>query len=82
MDRRRRRELRPARWCITDEYTQDVPEAGVKQNGKLSAGEDTADNGGLHIALAGLQNTFKSQGKNLESPSGNGVTELQNFFLS
>ena len=32
--------------CITDEYTQDVPEAGVKQNGKLSAGEDTADNGG------------------------------------
>ena len=49
--------------CITDEYTQDVPEAGVKQNGKLSAGEDTADNGGVHIALAGLQNTLKSQGK-------------------
>jgi predicted metalloendopeptidase len=68
--------------CITDEYTQDVPEAGVKQNGKLSAGEDTADNGGLHIALAGLENTLKSQGKNLESPSGNGITELQNFFLS
>jgi putative endopeptidase len=68
--------------CITDEYTQDVPEAGVKQNGKLSAGEDTADNGGLHIALAGLENTLKSQGKNLESQSTNGVTELQNFFLS
>ena len=68
--------------CITDEYTQDVPEAGVKQNGKLSAGEDTADNGGLHIALAGLENTLKSQGKNLESQSSNGDTELQNFFLS
>jgi|SRR5215813_4585984 len=27
----------------TDQYTQDVPEAGVKQNGKLSLGEDTAD---------------------------------------
>ena len=27
-----------------DEYTQQVPEAGVKQNGKLSLGEDTADN--------------------------------------
>ena len=25
---------------------------------------------------------MKSQGKNLESPSGNGITELQNFFLS
>jgi putative endopeptidase len=68
--------------CITDEYTQDVPEAGVKQNGKLSAGEDTADNGGLHIALAGLENTLKAQGRNLESQSSNGITELQNFFLS
>jgi len=68
--------------CITDEYTQDVPEAGVKQNGKLSAGEDTADNGGVHIALAGLQNTLKSQGKSLDQPAANGETELQNFFLS
>ena len=68
--------------CITDEYTQDVPEAGVKQNGKLSAGEDTADNGGVRIALAGLQNTLKSQGKDLDGKSQDGGTELQNFFLS
>jgi putative endopeptidase len=67
--------------CISDEYTQDVPEAGVKQNGKLSQGEDTADNGGIHIALAGLENTLKSQGKTLESPAGNGLTEEQSFFL-
>jgi predicted metalloendopeptidase len=68
--------------CITDEYTQDVPEAGVKQNGKLSAGEDTADNGGVHIALAGLQNTLKAEGKSLDQQSATGATELQNFFLS
>jgi predicted metalloendopeptidase len=68
--------------CITDEYTQDVPEAGVKQNGKLSAGEDTADNGGVHIALAGLQNTLKSQGKSLDQQAANGAAELQNFFMS
>lgn len=68
--------------CITDEYTQDVPEAGVKQNGKLSAGEDTADNGGVHITLAGLENTLKSQGKDLDSPAPDGLTELQNFFLA
>jgi putative endopeptidase len=68
--------------CITEEYTQDVPEAGVKQNGKLSAGEDTADNGGIHIALAGLQATLKSQGRDLDQPAQNGATELQNFFLS
>jgi len=68
--------------CISDEYTQDVPEAGVKQNGKLSLGEDTADNGGVHIALAGLEDSLKSQGKDLDSPAADGMTELQTFFLS
>jgi endothelin-converting enzyme/putative endopeptidase len=68
--------------CISDEYTQDVPEAGVKQNGKLSQGEDTADNGGIHIALAALENTLKSQGKSLDSPAADGMTQLQAFFLS
>ena len=68
--------------CIQDEYTQDVPEAGVKQNGKLSAGEDTADNGGVHLALAALQNTLKSQGKDLDTSAPDGLTESQNFFLA
>jgi len=68
--------------CIKDEYTQDVPEGGVKQNGELSAGEDTADNGGIHIALAALQNTLRAQGKNLDSPGADGLTQLQTFLLS
>jgi putative endopeptidase len=68
--------------CIQTEYTQEVPEAGVKQNGKLSAGEDTADNGGIHLAMSALQNTLKSEGKALDSPTTDGLTELQNFFLS
>ncbi|HEY1264866.1 MAG TPA: M13 family metallopeptidase, partial [Terriglobales bacterium] len=68
--------------CISDQYTQEVPEAGVKQNGKLSQGEDTADNGGIHIAMAGLENKLKSEGKTLDSPAGNGLTQLQTFFLS
>jgi putative endopeptidase len=68
--------------CIQDEYTQDVPEAGVKQNGKLSAGEDTADNGGARLTLAALQNTLKSQGKDLDTPAPDGLTESQNFFLA
>jgi putative endopeptidase len=70
--------------CIQDEYTQDVPEAGpgVRQNGKLSAGEDTADNGGVHIALAGLEGTLKSQGKTVDSKAESGLTQLQTFFLS
>jgi len=68
--------------CIADEYTQDVPEAGVKQNGKLSLGEDTADNGGIHIAMAGLQKTLESQGKELDSAAADDLTQLQTFFLS
>jgi putative endopeptidase len=68
--------------CIQDEYTQDIPEAGVRQNGALSAGEDTADNGGIHIALSALENTLTSNGKTLDGPAEGGLTELQTFFLS
>jgi putative endopeptidase len=68
--------------CISDEYTENVPEAGVQQNGKLTLGEDTADNGGIHIALAGLDSTLKSQQKTLDSPADGGLTQLQTFFLS
>ncbi len=68
--------------CITDEYTQDVPEAGVKQNGELSAGEDTADNGGIHIALAGLKDKLQSEGKTLDTMTKDDLTQLQTFFLS
>ena len=68
--------------CIADEYTQEVPEAGVKQNGKLSLGEDTADNGGIHIALGGLENALKTEGKALDSPAKDGISELQTFFLA
>jgi len=70
--------------CIAAEYTQDVPEAGpgVKQNGRESQGEDTADNGGIHITLGALDNTLKSEGKTLDSPGEGGATQLQNFFLA
>ena len=40
--------------CIADEYTEFVPEAGVQQNGRLTQGENTADNGGIHLALSAL----------------------------
>jgi putative endopeptidase len=68
--------------CISDEYTQEIPEAGVKQNGLLTQGEDTADNGGIYLALIGLENTLKQQGKTLDTKGDDGLTELQRFFLS
>ena len=68
--------------CISDEYTEDIPEAGVKQNGKLTLGEDTADNGGVHLTLSALDSTLKSKGKNLDSAADGGLTQLQTFFLA
>jgi putative endopeptidase len=67
--------------CISTEYTQDVPEAGVKQNGLLTQGEDTADNGGIHLALNALENTLKQQGKSLDDKGPDGWTYRQLFFL-
>jgi len=70
--------------CIADEYTQDVPEAGtgVKQNGLLTQGEDTADNGGIHLALYALETSLKQQGKSLDDKGPDGWTYRQRFFLS
>ncbi len=70
--------------CISDEYTQDVPDAGpgVKQNGLLTQGEDTADNGGIHLALNSLEASLKQQGKSLDDKGADGWTYRQRFFLS
>jgi putative endopeptidase len=70
--------------CISDEYTQEVPEAGtgVKQNGLLTQGEDTADNGGIHLALNALEITLKQQGKSLDDKGPDGWTYRQRFFLA
>ena len=70
--------------CISDEYTQEVPDAGpgVKQNGLLTQGEDTADNGGVHLSLNALEADLKKQGKSLDDKGPDGWTYRQRFFLS
>ena len=68
--------------CIVDQYSQEIPEYGVKQNGNLTAGEDTADNGGLHLAILALENIYKSEGKSLDAPEADGLTARQRFFLA
>jgi endothelin-converting enzyme/putative endopeptidase len=70
--------------CISDEYTQLVPEAGpdVKQNGLMTQGEDTADNGGLHLALLALQMELGREGKSLNEKGADGFTTLQRFFIA
>jgi putative endopeptidase len=70
--------------CISDEYTQEVPEAGpgVKQDGHLTQSEDTADNGGTRLALKALEARLKKNGVGLDEKGADGWTARQRFFLS
>jgi len=54
----------------------------VQQNGKLTQGEDTADNGGLYLALSALAEDLKQQGKSLDDKDSHGLTNLQRFFIA
>ena len=50
-------------------------------NGKLTLGENTADNGGLRIAYLALENTLAAEHKTVDEKVG-GYTEAQRFFIS
>ncbi len=69
--------------CVASEYTGPVPGlAGVTQNGKLTQGEDTADNGGINLSLSALTADLKQQGKTINDKDANGLTNLQRFFIA
>jgi putative endopeptidase len=63
--------------CIANEYSNFSPVPGVHLNGKLSLGENTADNGGVRLALMALVTTIGNQ-----RPKIDGFTPEQRFFLS
>ena len=65
--------------CIRDEYSGFVAIDDVHVNGALTLGENTADNGGIRIALRALHKVLKAQGK--ENEVVNGFTPDQRFFL-
>jgi len=69
--------------CFANEYTVPVPGVpGAQQNGKLTQGEDTADNGGIHLALSAVTEALKQQGKTLDDKDDHGLTNLQRFFIA
>ena len=68
--------------CIAKEYTQAIPEAGVQQDGHLTQGEDTADNGGLHLAFLALEDALKREGRQMDARESDGLTPRQRFFES
>ena len=48
--------------CVSDEYGGFEAAPGQMQNGKLTLGENAADNGGIRIAFRALQETLAKQG--------------------
>ena len=67
--------------CIADEYSNFVAVDDLKLNGKLTLGENTADNGGARIALAALEHMIADDKTGKEGQKIDGYTPEQRFFL-
>ena len=65
--------------CVVDEYDQFVAVDDVHVRGKLTLGENTADNGGLRIAHMALMKSLADASKQTEKIDG--FTPEQRFFL-
>ena len=64
--------------CIADEYSSFAVLPGVHINGKLTLGENTADNGGARIAHMALLSSLAGK----TAPKIDGFTPEQRFFLA
>jgi|HubBroStandDraft_1064217.scaffolds.fasta_scaffold01572_4 putative endopeptidase len=67
--------------CVADEYSNFVAVDNMKLNGRLTLGENTADNGGARIALAALERLIAEDKTGKEGQSIDGFTPEQRFFL-
>ena len=67
--------------CIADEYSNFIAVDDLKLNGKLTLGENTADNGGARIALAALEHVIADDKTGKEGQKIDGYTPEQRFFL-
>ena len=62
--------------CVANEYSGFTAVDDVKLNGRLTLGENTADNGGIRNALMALKDTLKGKEDKVD-----GLTPEQRFFL-
>ena len=65
--------------CFADSYSNFTVAPNVHVNGKLTLGENTADNGGVRIALMALMDTI---GREQAAKKIDGFTPEQRFFIS
>jgi putative endopeptidase len=71
--------------CIADEYSGFEAAPGQNLNGRLTLGENTADNGGLRIAFRALQETLAKEGAAAKpgyvDGKRDGYTPEQRYFI-
>jgi putative endopeptidase len=68
--------------CLVNEYGEFTSVDDIKVNGKLTLGENTADNGGARLALmAMLARAAVTSSQPEVSAGGKGYTQEQQFFL-
>jgi putative endopeptidase len=67
--------------CIANEYSNFVAVDDLKLNGRLTLGENTADNGGARIALMTLERVIAQDKTGKEERKIDGYTPEQRFFL-
>jgi putative endopeptidase len=67
--------------CVADEYSGFVAVDDLKLNGRLTLGENTADNGGARIALMALEHMIAEDKTGKEGQKIDGYTPEQRFFL-
>ena len=63
--------------CVVNEYGSFSPAEGTNLNGKLTLGENAADNGGIHLAYMALMDSLAKH----TIPTVDGLTPQQQFFL-
>ncbi len=64
--------------CFIKEYSAFTPVDDVHLNGKLTLGENAADNGGMHLAFMALMKSLEGKP---QPPKIDGFTAQQRFFL-
>ena len=67
--------------CVADEYSNFVVVDDLKLNGRLTLGENTADNGGARIAYNALEELIAADRTGKEAQKIDGYTPEQRFFL-
>jgi putative endopeptidase len=66
--------------CIVNEYGGFSPVPGIELNGKLTLGENTADNGGIRLAYMALMDDLAKKSIPVTQKE-DGYTQPQQFFL-